>query len=86
MQSGFGVSMNKDITVLHHPADNVTIKKEPTIYATQGYVYIMLDPNQDFLKMARMLYEAEKDTAEWIRRYQNVLNGLEYWKDKALSK
>lgn len=77
--------MEAKIRLVHNPRTTFEVVKEATIYAPLEMVYIMTD-NSSFLTLAKNLYNAEKEKNEWIRAYQNVLNGLNYWKDRALTK
>lgn len=54
-------------------------------YCPRGSVYIMPDKTKPLLDHLKSLYQAEKERSEWIRKYQNVLDGLNYWKQKALN-
>lgn len=76
--------MNK-IQLIHALDAEFEVEKVPTAYAASKMVYILTD-NQDFIKFSRTLYETEKERNEWIRSYDKVLKGLNYWKNKALEK
>lgn len=73
------------LTIFHALNVDPEIKFEPCAYAPNDTVYFTLDKNSP-LSYMRSLYSAEKERNEWIRKYDNLLNGLNYWKDKALSK
>lgn len=73
------------ITIIHAPTTTVDIIKEVSIYAPNNYAYFISD-NKDFLNFVKSNYDSEKEVSDWIRKYDNVLQGLKYWKDKALSK
>ena len=75
--------MKGQVTIVHAYDTEVELHLEPSPYAPSGTIYFV-SPQEDFLKYARTLYDAEKDRSEWIRKYQNVLNGLNYWKSKAM--
>lgn len=77
--------MKSCITVIHSFDLELEVTKTPSAYAPSGTVYIVPE-NNDFLKMANTLYVVEKDRNEWIRRYENLLNGLRYWQAKAKEK
>lgn len=72
-----------DICIIHSPAYTPTIHVESSVYVPKGVVY--LSPDNDVVKWARNIHRAEKEVNEWIRKYENVLNGLNYWKERALN-
>lgn len=74
------------IKVVHAP--NIKILEIQTvcsIYAPNDYVYVTFDKEEyeNFPNFLKDLHKAEKEKNEWIRKYENVLNGLNYWKGKA---
>lgn len=73
--------MNK-ITLVHAFCDKVEILKEPSVYASPGYAYLVPDQS-NFMKIAKDRVELERERNEWISKYNNLLNGLNYWKNKA---
>ena len=75
--------MKATFTLIHAYSDEVEVKKESTAYAPNGYVYLMPD-KADRFEWARTIYEADKEKNEWIRRYENAMQGLKYWREKAL--
>lgn len=75
--------MRAQLTLIHAYSDEVEIKTVPDRNAANGYIYLM--PERDsIIQWARTVYQADKDRNEWIRRYDNLLKGLNYWKDRAL--
>lgn len=76
--------MKAFITVVHAANIEAEIKTESTVYAPKDMVYIM-PAGGSFIKMARNMYEIEKERSDWIRKYENVLQGLSYWRERALS-
>lgn len=74
-----------DIVILHATNIKPKVELESSIYAPNDHVYI-LNQNQDKIQFGKSLFAAEKERNEWIRKYENVLSGLNYWKDRALSK
>lgn len=86
--------MKHRVSILHSMDADFELEKLPSVYVPSQTVYCMISldqknlwsANEAFLKMARTIYEAEKETGEWIRKYQNAMNGLNYWKEKALEK
>jgi hypothetical protein len=46
-----------------------------------GVRYTLLMTNQEHV---RLLYQAEKEKNDWIRAYDNAIQGLNYWKAKAM--
>jgi hypothetical protein len=69
-------------TLVHAPGDDVEIERQPSVYAPRGIVYLV-PPKSDFLTMARTMYSLEQERNDWIRRYDNALAGLNYWKARA---
>lgn len=68
---------------LVHPFCEIPeVIKEPSAYCPSTHCYLV--PEQtNFLQMAKTMYQFEKERNEWIRKYDNVLRGLRYWKDRA---
>lgn len=77
--------MKSTITIVHSVADEIEVNLEKCVYVPNHYLYIV-PPMNSLLQMAKTIYQAEKERSEWIRRYENALQGLNYWKDKALTK
>lgn len=77
--------MSNKLTLVHSPATNVEIVKEISFYAPNGYFYIIPDKS-NFVEIAKDRSQLEKERNEWIHKYENLLNGLNYWKNKALEK
>lgn len=73
------------LTVVHAPDIDFEISHESSIFAPRDCVYLVPD-KIDFGYFVRSMYELEKERNEWIRRYENVLTGLKYWRSKALEK
>ena len=77
--------MNKKIINLFHaPNINVEIKTQISIYAPPDTIYFA--PENNDITWFKTIYLAEKEKNEFIRKYDNALKGLNYWKDKALSR
>lgn len=73
------------IQIVHAYDVKPEIKLEASAYAPSGYVYF-LNKDQDFLTFARSMYTAEREKAQWIRKYENLYQGLQYWRERALTK
>lgn len=73
------------VTVVTSPAnfDKIEVIKVADIYCPKDYVYFVPE-GQDLLHIGSTIYQAEKEKNEWIRKYDNALQGLQYWKEKAL--
>jgi len=69
------------IRVIHAPGVHVEVIVESDIYAPREYIYFV-PQDMTFEKMAKTAYQTEKEMNEWIRRYDNVLRGLIYWRSK----
>lgn len=78
-------SKKSKFTIIHPYEAQVEIIAAPDRNCPADYAYL-LQEQDNFLQMIRTMYIAEKETNEWIRKYENVLKGLAYWKDKALTK
>lgn len=66
-------------------SNEVEVEVQRSAYCPKGQIYFMPDRNRPILNHLKSLYEAEKERNEWIRRYENVLNGLHYWRQLALN-
>jgi len=66
-------------------APEIEVIQETSVYAPPQTMYL-LPENITFLKWSRNLYTLEKEKNEWIRSYENVLQGLNYWRNKANEK
>ena len=76
--------MNKrTLTLIHSPSVELEVKTEPTAYCPNDYIYFVGDKDK-YISHLRTISEAEAQVNEWIRRYDNLLKGLYYWKEKAL--
>lgn len=73
-------------TLIHPPNVEPILNVEKSVYCSPQHLYLMPENGPDLPTMCRSVYAAEKDRSEWIRKYQNVLDGLNYWKERALSK
>jgi hypothetical protein len=74
-----------NLYVIHSVDVDVDIRKERSVYAPRQTVYLVPD-HHTFTAHLSTIYEIEKDRNNWIRSYQNILNGLNYWRSRALSK
>lgn len=70
------------LTVITAPDIEVEIAHETSVYAPRSHCYLVPD-NKNFLEWAKSMYLFETEKNEWIRKYENVLEGLKYWKGKA---
>lgn len=77
--------MKPIITIVCGIGTEIDVRLEYSSFAPKDTVFIV-PPQHSFLKMARTVSQAESALAEWIRRYENVFNGLKYWRNKALEK
>ena len=66
--------------------DNCEVEVQKSPFCPTGSVYLMTDKTRPFLEHVITTYQAEKEKSEWIRRYDNVLQGLNYWKSVAAGK
>lgn len=73
--------MKAKVTVVHAPNIEVCINTQVSFYAPSKAIYFLTD-GDDEIYLLRSLYRAEKERSDWIRKYQNALNGLYYWKSK----
>lgn len=72
------------VYVIHSPNVEVEVEKQVTCYAPPNSIYFLTQPND--LNHLKTLFSIEKEKNEWIRKYDNLLNGLRYWQARALSK
>lgn len=77
--------MKPKFTIVISPSNEVEVDIQKSVYCPIGSVYVMPDKDRPLLTHLKTVYEAEKERSEWIRRYDNVLNGLNYWKQKAIN-
>lgn len=54
-----------------------------SVFAPKDYVYFC---TQNFDGCIADMYKEAKEKNEWIRRYDNLKRGLEYWRARALEK
>lgn len=74
--------MNKFI-VITAPGIDVQVDKQISIYCNRENAYIMPDQTNFELEIVNWR-KFEKERNDWIRKYDNLLKGLQYWKEKAL--
>lgn len=78
-------SKNPKIVLIHSLDVSPQIVVAPSMYAPNQTAYLMIDKDsQDFLTMVRDSYYFEKMVNEWRHKYDRLLQGLNYWKMKAL--
>ena len=75
--------MKAKIHIIHSFDVQPDVELVPSAYCPNKTLYFAGDP-YDHIKHLRSIYSAEKERSEWIRKYENALNGLNYWKEKAL--
>lgn len=71
------------VRIVHPYCESPEVILEPSRYCPNDKMYLV-PKNESFLQFSKTLYAIEKDRSEWIRRYDNVLNGLKYWRCRAL--
>lgn len=71
------------LRIVHPYSETPEIKMEPSAYCPKTHFYMVPD-NENFLQMAKTMYQFEKERNEWIRKYDRVLKGLKYWRNQAL--
>ena len=72
------------VHVVHSFDTSPEFELVPSAFVPSKTVYFMTEPNQ--VNHLKSLYQAEKERNEWIRKYENALNGLNYWRGKAMEK
>lgn len=72
------------VKLIHALDVKIEVEDIPEKFAPSGYLYVLTEG--DFLEHAKTMREIEKDRNDWIRRYDNVLTGLKYWRGRALEK
>lgn len=78
--------MKKTINIIHSPKYEIDVNKIVSIFCPDGNLYIMPDQGEPFLSFIKTIYQIEKEKNEWIRKYDRVLQGLNYWKNKAMER
>jgi len=73
------------LTIVKAPGVEIELEQVTEVFCPRGYVYFMPD-KMSFETFGRTIRDAEREKNEWIRRYENVLQGLKYWREKALEK
>lgn len=74
--------MTSKLTIVTSYADELEIVVVKDRNCPVGCVYFMPDQSKPVLEHLKSIYQAEKEMNKWIRKYDNVLNGLNYWKNK----
>ena len=76
--------MKQKFVIIHPYCHEVEVETIPDKWCPNNNVYLMTDlTNENFLSLIAGIHEVEKDRNEWIRKYENVLQGLNYWRNKA---
>jgi hypothetical protein len=73
--------MKKTLTIIRPYSIDLEVKIEPSAYCPNENAYFI---GNDLLTHVKTIYQAEKERSEWIRKYENALQGLRYWKEKAI--
>lgn len=76
--------MNKFI-LIHASEDKVEVEVQKSFYCEPKRCYLLSD-KENIIEHARTMYQLEKEKNDWIRRYDNLIQGLNYWKQRALMK
>jgi hypothetical protein len=61
---------------------DIKIRQEISFLAPKDYIYFV-PQGMSFETWGRTLAQAEREKNEWIRRYENMYQGLKYWREKA---
>lgn len=77
--------MEASINIIHAYNVKPIVHCFPEVYVPHGYLYIVKD-HKSVAQIAKSVEQAELEKNEWIRKYDNVLHGLQYWKERALDK
>jgi hypothetical protein len=64
--------------------DECEVEIQKSAYCPRGEIYLVNDKSRPILEHVRLLYQAEKEKNDWIRAYDNAIQGLNYWKAKAM--
>lgn len=78
--------MNPKIIIVTSYQDQVDVEICPDRFCPKGHIYFMTDRSKPLINYIKDLYSTEKELNEWIRAYQNAIQGLNYWKQRALHK
>ena len=76
--------MRGEFVLIHGLQDEVSVETQPDRYCPNGSAYLlpMGQTSRDFF---RTLHEVELARDRHKARYDNVLKGLNYWKQRALA-
>lgn len=77
--------MKSVLKLVYAPCNEIEVIHVQTGYAPNDYVY-MVPEKESSLIWFRNLYQAEKEKNDWIRKYDRLLKGLNYWKARAEEK
>lgn len=73
------------LIVVTAPGAKIKIEHEQSPYCPSDQAFFLPDKMSPF-EWARTIAQADKDRNEWIRRYENMYQGLKYWRNRALEK
>lgn len=74
-----------DIKIIEPVNSNIKVQIVKSVYCPDDKVYITTDPNGTILWMDTEINKARKSADHWEKKYRNLMNGLRYWEDRALS-
>lgn len=77
---------NPRVHIIHAYNIRPEVHVEASVYAPNDYIYVLPNREDTFLQVAKTYAQFERERNEWMHKYNNLLNGLNYWKNKALEK
>lgn len=77
-----------EITVIMSPENfnNSVIKKVSEKYCPPDNFYVMQEGYPTLSEVLKKLQQVVSQNKQWEEKYENVMAGLRYWKEKALEK
>lgn len=83
--TGTGIDVKPKLYLVTSFADECEIEVVKDAFCEKGRCYLMSDKSRPIIEHLKTVYETEKQMNEWIRKYDNAMNGLRYWKERAES-
>lgn len=74
--------MSESIKIIHPYSIAPAVELIPDRNCPNTHYYI-IPARENFLQMAKTMYQFEKEMNNWVRAYGNVLKGLQYWRSRA---
>jgi hypothetical protein len=69
------------LQIIHATNIELEIDVCSTVYAPKDYYYL-IPKDMDAQTFFRTIYDTEKEKNEWIRKYNNLLKGINFFKNR----